>query len=193
MEELSHKTCTACGEVKPLSEFYAHPTGRGGLRPNCKACVRARSARRHAAYRAAHPRSDPEPSMAYKAIHLYLNAHFPKAGACDECGAQGRTHYALIHGREYSRNREDYRELCSPCHGQYDAGGERSSSVKLTADQVAEIRRRYTPSSGGGGKGLHPNSAESLAREFGVHRNTVANIVSGRSWKTLDGETEGYI
>lgn len=131
--------------------------------------------------------------MAYKAIHLYLNAHFPKAGACDECGAQGRTHYALIHGREYSRDREDYRELCSPCHGQYDAGGERSSSAKLTAIQAAEIRERYMASQGGGGKGPHPNSMESLAREFGVHRNTVAKIVSGRTWKTLGEETESDI
>jgi hypothetical protein len=49
---------------------------------------------------------------------------------CD-CGQQvgpkarfAHGHYlgngALIHGRVYSRQREDYRELCRLCHNRYD-------------------------------------------------------------------------
>jgi hypothetical protein len=56
----------------------------------------------------------------YGAIHLYLRNHFPKSGVCDECGRTVRTDYALIKGRAYSRNREDYRELCRRCHVLYD-------------------------------------------------------------------------
>ena len=59
----------------------------------------------------------------YRAIHTYLRKHFPKAGACEECGKEGRTDYALIRGREYSRKREDYRELCRRCHVLYDELG----------------------------------------------------------------------
>jgi hypothetical protein len=38
------KTCTKCGEAKPLEEFYAQKGCRFGVRPDCKACKRARVA-----------------------------------------------------------------------------------------------------------------------------------------------------
>ncbi|MFN8194211.1 MAG: hypothetical protein U0R80_08000 [Nocardioidaceae bacterium] len=33
------KTCTKCGEAKPLTEFYANAGARDGRRNDCKACV----------------------------------------------------------------------------------------------------------------------------------------------------------
>lgn len=74
----------------------------------------------------------------YTAIHTYLRKYFPKSGICDECGKPAvRTEYALIKGREYSRNRDDYRELCKPCHNRYDeTGGSRWRGV-VTARQAA--------------------------------------------------------
>lgn len=75
--------------------------------------------------------------VGYRAIHTYLSKHFPKTGICDECGEMKRTEYALIKGREYSRNREDYRELCKLCHNRYDqTGGSRWRGV-TTARQTA--------------------------------------------------------
>ncbi len=65
-------------------------------------------------------------AVGYRAVHTYLSKHFPKSGTCDECHEAKRTDYALIKGREYSRNREDYRELCRRCHIVYDGiGGSR--------------------------------------------------------------------
>jgi hypothetical protein len=73
----------------------------------------------------------------YRAIHTYLSKHFPKSGICEECGEAKRTEYALIKGREYSRQREDYRELCKLCHNRYDqTGGSRWRGV-VTARQAA--------------------------------------------------------
>lgn len=34
------KTCTACAQIKDLSEFGKHKAGAGGLRPTCKACCK---------------------------------------------------------------------------------------------------------------------------------------------------------
>ena len=34
------KTCTKCGETKPLDDFHRNKTGAGGRRPDCKECVR---------------------------------------------------------------------------------------------------------------------------------------------------------
>lgn len=61
--------------------------------------------------------------VGYRALHTHLNKYYPKTGICDECGKATRTDYALIEGREYSREREDYRELCRKCHVDYDGIG----------------------------------------------------------------------
>ena len=79
----------------------------------------------------------PSSEVSYNALHTYLRKHFPKSGICDECGEAKRTEYALIKGSEYSRNREDYRELCKLCHNRYDEiGGSRWRGV-TTARQAA--------------------------------------------------------
>jgi hypothetical protein len=73
----------------------------------------------------------------YAAIHRYLRQHHPKAGACEECGEPGKTEYALIKGRTYSRDRADYRELCKRCHNGYDAiGGSRWRGVVTKRQQA---------------------------------------------------------
>lgn len=36
------KTCSKCGERKPLSDFHKHTTAKDGRRPDCKLCVRTR-------------------------------------------------------------------------------------------------------------------------------------------------------
>ena len=59
----------------------------------------------------------------YNAIHKWLRRNHPKAGRCEWCGATaGRTEYAFLPGgRDCTRNRADYAELCVSCHRQYDA------------------------------------------------------------------------
>src|SRR5215475_7317987 len=47
----------------------------------------------------------------YRAKHTYVNKHFPKQGKCEHCEEIKPTDYALIKGREYSRDRSDYLEL----------------------------------------------------------------------------------
>lgn len=38
---MDEKTCTRCGETKPLTEFHRSISGAGGLRAECKVCNRA--------------------------------------------------------------------------------------------------------------------------------------------------------
>lgn len=52
--------------------------------------------------------------------------------------------------------------------------GEQSGSAKLTAEQVAEIRRRYRA----GARGI----GVALAREYGVGKSAISAIVRGKSW-----------
>ncbi|HYG09086.1 MAG TPA: hypothetical protein VD835_03830, partial [Pyrinomonadaceae bacterium] len=51
--------------------------------------------------------------------------------------------------------------------------GERCTFAKLTAEQVKQIRARYT--------GKHGEVSQ-LAREFGINFRTVSIILKGRTW-----------
>lgn len=67
-------------------------------------------------------------SNKYNAVHKWLRENFPKSGRCEQCGVEGKTHYAAKDHNNYTRNREDYMELCSRCHLAYD--GHRPPSQK---------------------------------------------------------------
>jgi hypothetical protein len=54
--------------------------------------------------------------------------------------------------------------------------GEANCKSKLTASQVAEIRRRYKSYD-------RLNGTKALGREFGVSGQTISAIVLGKSWR----------
>jgi hypothetical protein len=57
-----------------------------------------------------------------EAKHMWLARHHPKTGRCEECDTEGPTQYAFLrHPAAYTRNREDYAELCVLCHRRLDA------------------------------------------------------------------------
>lgn len=62
---MSDKTCTGCGQHKPLSEYYRAGGGRPGYRARCKACEEAY----RRAYYAEHSRSINEKRKAQKAAY----------------------------------------------------------------------------------------------------------------------------
>ena len=51
--------------------------------------------------------------------------------------------------------------------------------AKFTDSQIVEIKKRHVPH-------CRTNGTGALAREFGVHRNTIADIIKGRSWREQD-------
>lgn len=61
---------------------------------------------------------------AYKRLHWWLNYHWPRAGRCERCGEATTTEYAfMFQGDPYTWERDDYLELCRPCHVLRDTGG----------------------------------------------------------------------
>jgi hypothetical protein len=64
-----------------------------------------------------------------KAVHNWLNKWHPRKGICTDCGADGQTGYAFLrHPEPYTRNLDDYRELCVPCHRAMDTRARREVS-----------------------------------------------------------------
>jgi|TARA_Y100000310_G_C20428593_1_gene690277 hypothetical protein len=75
-----------------------------------------------------------ENKYTYRQIHYWLVAHFGLAKQCEYCkvlpedyrtakGLPSKRYpiqYALIKGKQHSRNRESYICLCYGCHGEYD-------------------------------------------------------------------------
>ena len=64
--------------------------------------------------------------VGYAAIHMWLNSHNIKKDICDFCKNKidkvnvKRIEFALKKGRKYSRNINDYYQLCPLCHRRYD-------------------------------------------------------------------------
>ena len=60
-------------------------------------------------------------NMQRAASHKWLRAHFPLRGVCSDCGAEKRTHRAYrLHPKPYTKNPDDYIELCPKCHAKFD-------------------------------------------------------------------------
>ncbi len=55
--------------------------------------------------------------------------------------------------------------------------GEKNGEAKITADQVREIRRRYTPG---------VITLRALAGEFGIGKSEISNIVNRKSWAHVE-------
>jgi hypothetical protein len=57
-----------------------------------------------------------------ESIHQWLNRHHPRSGVCEECGAIGHGAYASLTEHSYTRDRDDYAELCARCQRALDNG-----------------------------------------------------------------------
>ena len=59
-------------------------------------------------------------------IHHWLRYHYGSANKCEnkECSSISKNYtWALIHGKEYEKNRDNFRMLCAKCHLKYDYNG----------------------------------------------------------------------
>ena len=59
----------------------------------------------------------------YFAKHDWIRRYFGKADLCEYPTCEGRStrfEWALLRGKEYEHNRENYWKLCKVCHAHYD-------------------------------------------------------------------------
>lgn len=71
----------------------------------------------------------------YFAIHIWLKNHYGKAIRCemDYCSGKSQTYqWALIKGKKYEHNVDNYMQLCRSCHAKYDY-----------TEKQREFRREY--------------------------------------------------
>lgn len=56
----------------------------------------------------------------YNTIHQRNLRRWPKTGVCENCGEKRKTQWSNISGEYRPDDKDDWRELCSPCHKRYD-------------------------------------------------------------------------
>lgn len=58
--------------------------------------------------------------VGYYGIHSWLYTNYGKAQKCEQCGNSERVQWAKLKGKDYDWKRENFWQLCSWCHMEYD-------------------------------------------------------------------------
>lgn len=106
---------------------------------------------------------------------------------CEKCGCNpghARDGRRLLHAHHYQGYDKPLivQWLCPACHARDDvkASGENSGRAKLSLADVASIRERYRPNAT---HKAQEGSVNALAREYGVSRTNIRDIVKGKIWR----------
>jgi hypothetical protein len=112
----------------------------------------------------------------YSAIHGQLRRNYGNASKCEHCNtlSSKRYEWALKKGRTYSKDKEDYLELCTKCHRIYDNLQEKLWTKRRQdkAPIIAEIQKLYS-------QGWRQKD---LAIKFGYCRESIRLINNRKVW-----------
>lgn len=64
-----------------------------------------------------------KPVVKYYAIHRWIRTIYGSANMCEEPTCLGDStfyEWALVHGKSYERERDNFKQLCKKCHNLYD-------------------------------------------------------------------------
>ena len=75
------------------------------------------------------------------AIHSWLRYHYGNATKCtgEDCSGKSQTvEWALRKGKEYEKNKDNFRMLCISCHRKYDWDEGKQSRFEVPVAQFAD-------------------------------------------------------
>lgn len=143
-------------------------------------------------------------------INAYANAHqrlarkYGKATRCQNSDCESlnpkRYEWALIHGREYSDNINDYMQLCPSCHRKYDYNPNqgKAHSIRMKGRQSSESQlqslafgraksnKAIVQFSKSGDIIKEWHSLTSVFESLGILQSSISNNLSNKS-KTAGG------
>ena len=115
------KTCTKCGETKPVSEFSKQRNGKHGVRSRCKAC--------ESAYR----KANKERLTEYKRAYYKANK--------EKVAEQRRAHYEA-NKEKIAEQKRAYREANKEKVAEYQRAYREANKERLAEKQLANRKKR---------------------------------------------------
>ncbi len=103
-------------------------------------------------------------SVSYGALHKWIKRNKPNNGICEHCGERKRLDLANI-SKEYKRDVNDYRYLCTRCHRKFDL--------------TPEIRERLLKT---GYKKGHPKSYDWTGKHHKEESKRKIGIANKKQW-----------
>ena len=121
----------------------------------------------------------------YHRIHNWLSYHYGKASYCCQCNNKKckRYQYALIKGKEYAKNIDNYIQLCVSCHKKYDFSEKARENLSKALKGLKKPSRWIT---------LYQHTKEGIlvavyesldlaSNTTGIMRTAIDNNLQGRS------------
>ncbi len=133
----------------------------------------------------------------YNNCHAYISRHYGKATKCEnlECSYKNpkRYEWALLKDKDYSKNIEDYIQLCPSCHRKYDFTEEKRFNMsnahkgKIRKSQQGKNNKKSKPI-----EQLDINlnlikvweSVSMCAKELKIHRSNIFSNLKGNISQT---------
>lgn len=131
-------------------------------------------------------------SSKYANLHKWLNDNYKKRDTCDHCDfPANRIEWALKKGKRYSRNKDDYLNLCVPCHRKYDCTETQREKMRSVNIGNNNAGKRIIQMTVDGEYIKEFRSAAQAAKELGINRPNISNAATGKI-KTAGGFTWRY-
>ena len=112
----------------------------------------------------------------YKSLHVWMSSNHPLQGRCEHCGGTEKpTEYASV-GHVYTREREDWLELCRSCHRRMDG-----SYVRTPENRAATGERSR-------GRTMSPASRRKVSEsktDHALHDRIRARRAAGESYSQI--------
>ena len=126
----------------------------------------------------------------YFRIHNWLSYHYGKASKCENTDCKNikpkRFEWALIKGKQHSRNIENYIQLCPSCHRKYDITEERKSDFSKLRKGISAKNKRPVVLNN---KTVY-QSITQASIETGLKVSSIHNNIKGLSKLTKVGKWE---
>lgn len=141
-------------------------------------------------------------SHEYENIHMWLRRKYGLANKCEgkNCKKESkRIEWALINGKEYGRDRDNFMMLCVKCHRLYDGIPDKMRKIstgrkhsletrlkwsKMRKGRKAVVRREVTCITET--KNIMFPSITKAAKQMKTSKSAISNVFSGRA-KTAGG------
>lgn len=125
----------------------------------------------------------------YGKIHHWLAKNYGKASKCEHCkGSDKKYEWALLKGKTYEKNIDNFFQLCTSCHRKYDMNDNKRNAFRLHVLSQPIHNRcktvyRIDPLTGEEKKYI---SVRSAAAEFNVHHTAIVFAIK------KNGKSKGF-